>query len=127
MVLLYVDEDQSREFVELLRARGHDVAYPPETGAAGRTDAWHRQRASVEQRVLITFNDRDLRFLHRLWTSLRVVHAVGTRHAGILTSTAQLAPSSWLPAVSELLASGLPLAGRMLIWRPSPAEWREDD
>ncbi len=126
MALLCVAEDLSREFVDLLAARGHDVVYAVDSATTGRTDAWHLQRASVEQRILITFNDRDYRFLHRLLTTLWVFQAFRGRHAGIVTATAQVEPSVWLPALDELLVGEQELTGRMIVWHPSRREWRED-
>ena len=95
MARLYVDEDLSREYVELLRESGNDVVYAVDVGPGAHTDAWHLQRASVESRVLVTFNERDFRFLHRLLTTLWVFQAFRGRHTGILTATAQLEPSVW--------------------------------
>ena len=126
MALLYADEDLSREFVDLLDARGHDVVYAVDTGAKARTDAWHLQQAAVQDRMLITFNERDFRYLHRLWTSLRIFEVMTRKHAGILTATVQLEPSAWLPTLEELLITESDLSGRMLIWSPTKTEWRED-
>ena len=126
MALLYADEDLSRKFVDILDGRGHDVVYAVDTGATARTDAWHLQQASVQDRVLITFNERDFKYLHRLWTSLRIFELMTRQHAGILTATAQLEPSAWLPALEELLTTDPNLSGKMFIWSPTKAEWRED-
>lgn len=126
MALLYADEDLSREFVDMLDGRGHDVIYAVDTGATARTDAWHLQQAAIQGRTLITFNERDFRYLHRLWTSLRIFEVMARKHAGILTATAQLEPSAWLPTLEELLITESDLSGRMLVWSPTKAEWRED-
>ena len=127
MALLYIDEDLSREFVHLLAAGGHDVVYAVDSSPRARTDAWHLQRASVDRRILITFNERDYRFLHRLLTTLWVFQAFRGRHAGILTATAQLEPSTWVPMLQRLLDTEPQLSGRMLVWHQSKQEWREDD
>lgn len=124
MARFYLDEDLAN-FVAPLRDDGHDVLFAGQSGA-GRTDAWHVQRASVEQRVLVTVNERDFRYLHRLWTSLRAFAVLRTDHAGILTATAQLEPTAWLPALHELLVAEPELTRRMLVWHASKQEWRED-
>ena len=125
MARLYVDEDLVN-FVSPLREYGHDVASAKEADP-GRTDAWHLRQASAEERVVLTFNERDNRYLHRLWTSLWVLGVMSVGHAGILSATAQLEPGNWLPALEQLLASETRLSGRMLVWYPAKSEWREDD
>lgn len=125
MANLYVDEDLAN-LAPQLRQSGHNVRLAVEAGA-GLTDAWHLQQASVENRILVTFNDRDYRFLHRVLTTLWVFQAFRGRHAGILTSTRQLEATAWLPALNDVLARESELGGRMLTWHPSTSEWREDD
>ncbi len=127
MAHLYVDEDVSREYVVALESSGHDVAYAVDEGESARSDAWHLHQAAIQGRTLITFNERDFRFLHRLWTSLKTFDVMEREHAGILTATRQLEASAWLPALEELLIGNQELPGRMLVWSPTRAEWREDD
>ncbi len=124
MARLYLDEDLAN-FVSRLRDSGHDVQFAGDVGAA-RSDPWHLQRASSEGRLLITFNERDYRYLHRLWNSVRAFQVTSTQHGGILTATAQLAADAWLPAIDELLTTERELAGRLLAWHASLQKWRED-
>lgn len=124
MANLYIDEDLSN-FVSPLQEAGHTVHFAGEVGP-GRTDAWHLAKASREQRTLITFNERDYRYLHRLWTSLRIFGLFSRRHSGILTATAQLEPNAWVPELNLLLKADQQMAERMWIWHPAVAEWRED-
>jgi hypothetical protein len=124
MARFYLDEDLAN-FVAPLRDYGHDVLDARQSGA-NRTDAWHLQRASVEERLLVTFNERDFRYLHRLWTSLRAFAVLHSDHAGILTATAQLEPTTWLPALQRLIGAEPELTGRMLVWHAGKQEWRED-
>ncbi len=105
MARLYVDEDLAN-FVAPLRGDGHDLLFAEQAGAR-RPDPWHLQRASIERRIFLTFNERDFRYLHRLWTSLRAFEVLGTDHGGILTATAQLEPGVWLPALRVLLPEQL--------------------
>lgn len=127
MARLYADEDISREYVVALENRGYDVVYAVDEGESARSDAWHLYHAAVQSRTLITFNERDFRFLHRLWTSLRTFGVMDRAHAGILTTTKQVEASAWLPALEELLIGNQELPGKMLVWSPTRAEWREDD
>ena len=124
MARLYLDEDMAN-FGTPLRDAGHEVLVAGERGAR-QSDPWHLQRASTERCILLTFNASDFRYLHRLWTSLRLFHVMSTDHAGIVTATAQLEPSVWLPAIDALLTTEEELTGRMLVWHPSKQEWHED-
>ena len=124
MARLYVDEDLAN-FVVPLREAGHDVLSARESGAE-RSDPWHLRQASVDGRTLATFNERDFRYLHRLWTSLRAFHVMDVQHSGIVTATAQLEPPAWLPALNELFGADEDMTGRMLTWHPGRHEWRED-
>ena len=124
MARLYIDEDLAN-FVSPLRADGHDVLFAREKGAH-RSDAWHLYQAAIERRVIITFNERDFRYFHRLWTSLRVFELMRTQQAGIVTATAQLEAKVWVPALHQLLIAEVELPGRMVVWHPSREEWRED-
>jgi len=124
MVRLYLDEDMAN-FLPQLRSIGHDVRFAAEVGAA-RSDLWHLRQASIDRRVLITFNERDFRQLHRLWTSLRTLELMDSPHEGILTATAQVGSNAWLLEIDQLLAIQPELVGRMLTWHPAKQEWRED-
>jgi hypothetical protein len=84
-------------------------------------------RAARDQRTLITFNYRDYRYLHRLWTSVWGLGIFSRLHAGIITATRQLEPSVWIPTIDELLREGGALQGRMLTWHEDAKKWREDD
>jgi hypothetical protein len=123
MANLYVDEDLGN-FVSPLREAGHTVQFAGDTGP-GRTDAWHLAMASKQQRILVTFNEQDYRYLHRLWTSLRIFGLFSRRHAGILSATAQLESTIWIPELNRLLQDQ-PMAERMWVWHQAKGEWRED-
>jgi predicted nuclease of predicted toxin-antitoxin system len=71
-VKFYADEHISRAIVRGLRQRGADVLTTTEAGLLSATDEEHLERALLEGRVLVTY-DQDY---HRL-------HASGISHAGI--------------------------------------------
>jgi len=124
---LYVDEDVAR-VVAVSLTQTHDVFYVESSAARSRTDAWHLRQASIESRVLITLNHKDFRFLHRVWTSMRLFAPIHTRHGGILTATrAPKSQEPWLAALESMLTGDEDLAGRLLVWHPASNEWREDD
>jgi len=125
MANLYLDEDLAN-FAQPLLDVGHRSVLARDVGL-GRTDAWHLATASRQQRILVTFNKNDYRYLHRLWTSLRIFGLFSRKHTGILTATAQLEPNVWVQAIDDLLQSGQPTQERMWLWYPSKEEWREDD
>src|SRR5690242_16357996 len=56
---LYLDEDVIPEVARLLRARGIDVISVHEVGATGLSDEQQLERATAEDRVLLTNNYRD--------------------------------------------------------------------
>jgi hypothetical protein len=124
MANFYLDEDLLN-FVEPLRLAGHNIVHARDVGP-GRTDTWHLAAASRQQRIFVTFNDRDYRYLHRLWTSLRVLGLLSRKHSGILSVTAQLEPSAWVPAIASFFDEGKPVHERMWTWHPAIPEWRED-
>ncbi len=123
---LYVDEDVAREVALGLRDT-HDVIYVPEGPNRAKSDAWHLQQASIALRVLVTVNHNDFKFLHRVWTSMRVFGVTHSRHAGIITATRRPNEASvWIGAINKLLQEEDTLGGRLLVWHATDG-WREDD
>lgn len=120
---LYADEDVERAIVTALRAT-HDVLSVVETAYRRRSDAWHLKRASDEQRVLITFNVSDYRFLHRVWTTL-FINGIGNLHHGILTVPKTLKAAAIEP-IAAVLDSPRDFTGRFLFWNPVVQDWAED-
>ena len=55
---IYIDEDVPKEIADALSAE-HDVIYVPATEYRGHTDAWHLRQASIERRLLVTYNQSD--------------------------------------------------------------------
>lgn len=76
---LYIDEDSMRRaLVVALQARGVDVQTALDAGLIARPDEEHLQHATVEQRVLYSFNIADYCRLHSAWLT------AGKNHAGIV-------------------------------------------
>lgn len=122
---MYVDENVSAEVVTAL-ANEHDVAYLAHTEHKTRTDAWHLQQASAADRILLTHNASDFRFLHRIWSTLRTIHAVDSQHAGVLTTSRMIPAGTWLSVLRARLALDEEYAGRFLTWDQANARWVED-
>jgi hypothetical protein len=122
---IYADEDLDRRIVDHLR-QGHDVWFVTETEHRRKPDVWHLNRAAMDGRVLLTFNEHDYRFLHRVWTTSWVAGAFERPHGGIVTTTRRLVPGDWIPALDALLTSGEGLVGRMMIWHHVALQWDED-
>ena len=125
MASLYLDEDLAN-FEGGLRGAGHNIRLANEVGP-GRTDVWHLNRASRDGQILVTFNERDYKYLHRLWTSVWSLGIFSRLHAGIITATRQLEPDLWIPAIDQLLREDAKMNGRMLVWSQAAQRWREDD
>lgn len=125
MASLYLDEDLTN-FEPGLRAAGHQVRLASDAGP-GRTDVWHLNRAAHDQRILITFNYRDYRYLHRLWTSVWSLGIFSRLHGGIISATRQLDADVWIPTIDRLLREDANVRGRMLTWHEAAQSWREDD
>jgi predicted nuclease of predicted toxin-antitoxin system len=77
MALFYADENFDYGVVERLRIRGHDVLTVQEAGEQGRDDARVLERATAENRCVLTFDRPDFRRLHH--------HS--SAHAGIVSCT----------------------------------------
>jgi hypothetical protein len=120
---LYADEDVELAIVDGLRA-AHDVVAVVETPYRRRSDAWHLKRASDEERILITFNVSDYRFLHRVWTTLHINGIAGT-HSGILTAPKTMKAAALEP-LRAVFDSNRNLTGRFLFWNPVVKDWAED-
>ena len=123
---LYVDEDVALEVALGLRET-HDVLYVNETADRRKTDAWHLAKAATDERVIVTNNHNHFRFLHRVWTSVRIFGAFESRHAGILTATrTPNEPGRFVAAINRELVSRPSIAGQLLVWH-DVVGWREDD
>ena len=107
-----------------LRERGHDVLWPAESGNKGRSDTWQLREAQSEQRVFITGNQHDFRFIHRVLTTASVFDRAPDRHAGILAATRTPSPAAFVDAIDTILAES-EITGRMWVWDQTRG-WRQD-
>lgn len=112
---VYADECIDRPLVERLRERGFDVVTALEAGMGSEPDAAQLAYAADVDRVLLTYNRRHFRRLHRDWL------AAGREHAGIVLVPQTPPPSRRVLRISMLLDwLGSPGAGghhsRLLQW-----------
>jgi predicted nuclease of predicted toxin-antitoxin system len=83
-IRLYLDEDSMQHaLVTALRARGMDVATALEDGMVDRADSEHLDHATRQDRVLFSFNRRDVYQLHSQYLT------EGKSHAGIILARQQ--------------------------------------
>jgi hypothetical protein len=81
---LYFDEDSvNRALIRALRARGIDVTNAIDAGHAGSLDLVQLEHATVDGRVLFTYNVGDFFALHRQFQQ------EGQSHAGVILAVQQ--------------------------------------
>ena len=90
MARLYLDEDIPPEVGEALTQYNHDVVHAVQAGNQSIPDPAHLLIAAEAGRILVTFNRRDFRQAHQLWTALHSWGNLDKSHAGILTSMGQI-------------------------------------
>jgi hypothetical protein len=123
---LYADEDLDRQLVDRLR-ESHDILFVTEdANRRQKSDAWHLGQAADASRVLLTFNEHDYRFLHRVWTTSWVIGATTRRHAGIISVTRRVTPEGWIDPLLRLFDSTDDFRGRMMVWHHVGLKWDED-
>ncbi|MBV9098297.1 MAG: DUF5615 family PIN-like protein [Frankiaceae bacterium] len=84
---LLLDEMLSPRIAKALRAEGHDVvAAAEEVALRGLADDLLLERATRDERVLVTRNVADFARLHQLW------HTEGKSHQGIAMVTSSAFP-----------------------------------
>ena len=100
-IRLYMDEDaMDRQLVQALRARGVDVITVEDLETTGITDDEQLILATVEGRVLYTFNVGDFSRLHNIYM------AEARTHAGIVIGTQQqYSVGQQLRAILKLIAT----------------------
>ena len=65
MASFYLDEDIPPGVGAMLAQNGHDVVRAAEAGNRSLPDPEHLLAAAESRRILVTFNRRDFRELHR--------------------------------------------------------------
>jgi predicted nuclease of predicted toxin-antitoxin system len=118
---LYLDDDSaSAVLVQILQQAGHDVLVPADLGLSGAADPVHLRHAIREQRVFLTHNYDDFRFLHEL-----LLEGQG-HHPGILVVRRDndphrdMKPPHIVRAIGKLIAAGVPVADECIVlnhWR----------
>lgn len=95
-VRFLLDEDQDPRVAEGLRRRGVDAVSVPDLGRAGQgvADSVRLEEATVQGRVLVTYNRADFQALDGQW------RADGRAHAGILWCRERTIPRR---AIGELI------------------------
>ena len=78
---LYLDEDVDPLLSEVLRDRGMDCLSTKDAGNLGRTDPEQLSFATVQGRVILTFNVKDFVQISRDYA------ASGQHHSGIILSS----------------------------------------
>lgn len=112
MARFYTDEDFSIPCGDALAALGHDVLTARDAGQAGIgvPDEAVLEFATVQGRAVLTHNRRDFRRLH----------AVGSRHAGIIICTRDRDDLGLARRIHESVADVADLQGRLLrVCRPA--------
>lgn len=80
MIRLYLDEDVHEDIAIALRLRGYNVETTKEAGNKGLSDMEQLKYATVEDRVIISFNIADFYKLHSEFIKK------GLNHSGIILS-----------------------------------------
>jgi len=84
VIRLYIDEDaMDQDLVRALRVRGMDVITVLDANMTERSDEEHLEYATVQGRVLYSFNIKDFYHLH----SINMTE--GKSHAGIILARQQ--------------------------------------
>ena len=124
MARLYLDEDIPPEVGEALTQYNHDVVHAVQAGNQSIPDPAHLLIAAEAGRILVTFNRRDFRQAHQLWTALHSWGNLDKSHAGILTSMGQIPKNEWADLVHTFVSGGQELENRMWEWRRQQQQWR---
>lgn len=128
MAQLYLDECVSLYLKGHLATFGHDVTHAIEVNNRRRADYFHLKYAVDTDRVLITANQSDFRFLHRLHKFLQSWNVLQTPHHGIFASgvTRNLDEQAFAAAIHTLLGSlPQPPTNDMYTWHPRGG-WYKD-
>jgi predicted nuclease of predicted toxin-antitoxin system len=118
---LYLDDDSIFPLlVQLFRRDGHDVLLPADLGIAGAEDPVHLRHAIREDRVFVSHNYDDFKFLHDLLLEAR------GHHPGICIvrrdndPSRDMKPPQIVRALRNLIAVNVPVPDQYVIlnhWR----------
>jgi predicted nuclease of predicted toxin-antitoxin system len=111
---IYLDDcADSDRLVSALTRAGHNIYAPRSEGTSGGDDPIHMEYAATHGYTLITKNPKDFRNLHNDY------QAQGRIHSGIFLiyqdnlKGKDMEPPDIVRAISNLLASGLPIANEV--------------
>jgi hypothetical protein len=93
---LYLDEDVSARFAEMIAARGFDVMSTVKAGRLGAPDREQLHYSASQDRVLVTHNRRDFELL------VQEYFASGLKHPGVIIAVRR-SPRDLTPRVLALL------------------------
>ena len=130
MAAFYLDENVALRFARLLAEHGHDMVWPGHLGTRGADDQQHLAVSARLGRILVTYNERHFRMLHRAWRDWSVEWGLTPlpSHGGIiqLPQPPILDVDQGAEVVLGLLeARGSRLANRFFAWSRAHG-WRED-
>ena len=123
MAHFYLDENIPRQVQRILVRYAHDVVHAYDLGNRSMPDPEHLHVAAGTGRILVTYDRRDFRELHRFWTALNAWGKLDQRHAGILTSWGDIPDEQWADLVNAFVSQGWNLNNEMWEWRPRQQEW----
>lgn len=118
---LYLDDDSIEALlVQMLRLAGRDVVIPANFGQSGAHDPVHLWVALLDQRTLLTRNNRDFEELHEL------IRDSGGHHSGVFVvcrendPTRDMKVAQIVRAIAKLEAARVPIADELIVlnhWR----------
>jgi hypothetical protein len=124
MARFYLDENTPREVQLILSQYSHDVVHAYDLGHRSMPDPEHLQVAAKAGRILVTYNRRDFRELHRFWTALNAWGNLDQHHSGVLTSWGDIPDEPWANLVHDFVSQASNLDNQMWEWLPRQQQWR---
>ncbi len=106
MAHFYLDENIPRVTQRVLAQNAHDVIHAFDLGNRSVSDPEHLLVAARDARILVTYNRRDFRELHRYWTALNAWGNLAQRYVGILTSWGDVPKEQWADLVDSFVRLG---------------------
>ena len=86
-------------------------------------DPEHLLASARAGRILLTFNRRDFRVLHQLWTALNAWGNLDRSHSGILTALGEIDDVLWANLVHDFVNDHPDIDNQMWEWRRQQEDW----
>ena len=96
-ISLYLDEDVSVKIATNLKNRGFDVLHAIEAGKSSISDEEQLQKATLEQRTLVTHNKKHFITLHERYL------ISGKKHFGIIVANRKRNPSETVKRLLDII------------------------